>query len=121
MPRLGTRPCSWRRRGRSSATGSDLTKRLGFDEFRIGRSDTNSVLGVLPENTVAGRTGQASAAEVVSVGKRINNRVQLTYEQGLSAAEGTLKLTYRVSRGFQVLARMGYLPGMDAVWRWTFR
>ncbi|HZZ93473.1 MAG TPA: translocation/assembly module TamB domain-containing protein [Usitatibacter sp.] len=102
-------------------TGSDLTKRLGFDEFKIGRADTNSVLGVLPENTVAGRTGQPSAAEVVSVGKRINNRIQLTYEQGIAAAEGTLKLTYRISRPFQVLVRVGYLPGLDAVWRWTFR
>jgi translocation and assembly module TamB len=101
--------------------GSDLTKRLGFDEFKIGRADTNSVLGVLPENTVAGRTGQPSAAEVVSVGKNINKRVQLTYEQGIAAAEGTLKLTYRVSRPFQILVRMGYLPGVDAVWRWTFR
>ena len=70
---------------------------------------------------MAGRTGQPSAADVVSVGKRINDRIQLTYEQGIAAAEGTLKLTYRVSRPFQVLVRVGYLPGLDAVWRWTFR
>jgi translocation and assembly module TamB len=101
--------------------GSDLTKRLGFDEIKIGRSDTNSVLGVLPENTVAGRTGQPAAADVVSVGKRLNNKVQLNYEQGLAAVEGTLKVTYRFTRGFELLARAGYLPGLDAVWRWTFR
>ena len=101
--------------------GSDLTKRFGIDEFKIGRADTNSILGVLPENTVAGRTGQPSAAEVVSVGKNINKKIQLTYEQGLAATEGTLKLTYRVTRPFEVLVRMGYLPGLDAVWRWTFR
>jgi len=101
--------------------GSDLTKRFGIDEFKIGRADTNSILGVLPENTVAGRTGQPSAAEVVSVGKNINKNIQLAYEQGLAATEGTLKLTYRVTRPFQVLLRMGYLPGLDAVWRWTFR
>ena len=95
--------------------------RLGFDEIKIGRSDTNSVLGVLPENTVAGRTGQPAAADVVSVGKRLNNKVQLNYEQGLAAVEGTLKVTYRFTRGFELLARAGYLPGLDAVWRWTFR
>jgi translocation and assembly module TamB len=100
--------------------GSDLTKRLGFDEIKIGRADTASVLGVLPQSTVAGRTGTPSASEVVSVGKRLNNRVQLTYEQGLADAEGALKITYRFSRQFQLLVRAGFLPGVDAVYRWTF-
>jgi translocation and assembly module TamB len=101
--------------------GSDLTRKLGFDEIKIGKSDTNSVLGVLPQNTVAGRTGQPAATDVVSVGKRINNRIQLNYEQGLADAEGTLKIAYRVSRQFHLLARVGYLPGLDAVYRWTFK
>lgn len=101
--------------------GSDLTKKLGIDEVMIGRADTNSVLGVLPQSTVAGRTGTPSASEVLSVGKRLNRNLQLTYEQGLSDVEGTLKVTYRISRQFQLLARVGYLPGLDAVYRWTFK
>ena len=100
--------------------GSDLTKRLGFDEIRIGRADANSVLGVLPQSTVAGRTGTPSAADVVSVGRRLNDRFHLTYEQGLADAEGALKITWRITQQFQVLARAGYLPGLDAVYRWTF-
>jgi translocation and assembly module TamB len=100
--------------------GSDLTKRLGFDEIKIGRADTNSVLGVLPQSTVAGRTRTPSASEVVSVGKRLNDRLHLTYEQGLADAEGALKVTWRISRQFQVLVRAGFLPGLDAVYRWTF-
>ena len=54
--------------------------------MKIGRADTQSVLGVLPQSTVAGRTGSASAAEVVSVGKKLTNNIHLTYEQGLAAA-----------------------------------
>jgi translocation and assembly module TamB len=100
--------------------GGDFTKKLGIDEVRIGRADTNSVLGVLPQSTVAGRTGSPAASEVVSVGKNINRNLQLTYEQGLADVEGALKLTYRVTRQFQLLARAGYLPGIDAVYRWTF-
>lgn len=98
----------------------DLGKKLGFDEVKIGRSDTSSVLGVLPQSTVAGRTGTASAAEVVSVGKRLGRNVVLTYEQGLADAEGALKITWQISQRFQVLARAGFLPGLDAVYRWTF-
>jgi translocation and assembly module TamB len=99
---------------------SDFGKKLGFDEVKIGRSDANSVLGVLPQSTVAGRTGTASASEVVSVGKRLGRNLQLTYEQGLADAEGALKITYTISQKFQVLARAGFLPGLDAVYRWTF-
>jgi len=101
-------------------SSGDFTKKFGIDEVRIGRADTSSVLGVLPQSTVAGRTGTAAAGEIVSVGKHINRNLQLTFEQGLSDVEGALKITYRVSRQFQILARAGYLPGIDAVYRWTF-
>ena len=99
--------------------GSDISKKIGIDEVRIGRPDT--VLGVLPQSTVAGRTGQPAAADVVTVGKRINRNLHLTYEQGLASAEGAMKLAYRISRQFEVIVRGGYLPGLDAVYRWTFK
>ncbi|MGZ5673398.1 MAG: translocation/assembly module TamB domain-containing protein [Usitatibacter sp.] len=103
-----------------TAPGSDIGRMFGFDEVRIGRSDANSVLGVLPQSTVAGRTGTASAADVVSVGKRLGKNVNLTYEQGLADAEGALKISWQISQNFQILARAGFLPGLDAVYRWTF-
>jgi translocation and assembly module TamB len=99
--------------------GSDISKKIGIDDVRIGRPDT--VLGVLPQSTVAGRTGQPAAADVVTVGKRLNDNLHLSYEQGLASAEGAIKLAYRISRRFEILARGGYLPGVDAVYRWTFR
>ena len=101
--------------------GQDLGKKFGLDEVKIGRADTGNVLGVLPENTVAGRTGTPSAAEVVTVGKRLGKDVSLSYEQGLGAAEGALKVAWQISRKFQLLVRAGYLPGVDAVYRWSFR
>ena len=99
--------------------GADITKRIGIDDIKIGRADS-TVLGVLPQSTVAGRTGTASAADVVTVGKRINRELYLSYEQGLADAEGTLKLAWRLTRQFHLLARAGYLPGLDAVYRWSF-
>jgi translocation and assembly module TamB len=78
------------------------------------------VLGALPQSTVAGRTGTASAAEVVSVGRKITNHVHLTYQQGLADAEGAIRVTWEISQKFQLLVRAGYLPGLDAVYRWTF-
>lgn len=101
--------------------GSDLGKKLGLDEVRIGRADTNSILGVLPQSTVAGKTGSASASEVVSVSKKLTRDLHLTYEQGLADAEGALKLSWQITRQFQLLARAGFLPGLDAVYRWSFK
>jgi translocation and assembly module TamB len=100
--------------------GEDFAQKLGFDEVKVGRASTNSVLGVLPESTVAGRIGSASAAESVTVGRSLTRDVHLSYEQELGAAEGTLKLAWKLTRRFELLAREGYLPGLDAVYRWTF-
>jgi len=104
--------------GRSG--GDDLTKRLGFDEVRVGRSDTVSALGVLPQSTVAGKTGTAAAGDVVSIGRRLTKDVYAVYEHGLADAEGALRVTWQITRAFQLLVRAGYLPGVDAVYRWTF-
>ena len=106
--------------GRSDSE-SDIVRRFGFDDVRIGRSDMTTALGVLPQTTVAGRTGTASAAEVVSVGKRLTKDVYVLYEQGLAEAEGALRITWQITKRFQILVRGGYLPGADAVYRWTFR
>jgi translocation and assembly module TamB len=100
--------------------GEDFAQKLGFDEVKVGRASTNSVLGVLPESTVAGRIGSASAAESVTVGRSLTRDLHLSYEQELGAAEGTLKLAWKLTRRFELLAREGYLPGLDAVYRWTF-
>ncbi len=104
----------------SSAPGGDFTKRFGFDEVRIGRPDSASALGTLPQSTVAGKTGSASAADVVTVGKRLTTDVHVIYEQGLADAEGALRVTWQITKKFQLLVRAGYLPGVDAVYRWSF-
>ncbi|MGE5617195.1 MAG: translocation/assembly module TamB domain-containing protein, partial [Bacillota bacterium] len=105
--------------GRGNPSGQ-IAQRFGFDEVKIGRSDTSSVLGTLPQSTVAGRTAQAAATEVVTVGKRLSKNVYVGYEQGLAQAEGALRITWQITQKFQMLLRAGYLPGVDAVYRWTF-
>ena len=57
----------------------------------------------------------------MSVGRRINDKMHISYEQGLSDAEGALRFTWQVTRQFQVLVRAGYLPGLDLVYRWSFK
>jgi translocation and assembly module TamB len=103
-----------------TGSAADITKRIGFDEVKVGRSDTLSALGVLPQSTVAGKTGTAAAGEVVSIGKRLTNDIYIVYEHGLADAEGALRVTWQITQAFQMLLRAGYQPGVDAVYRWTF-
>ena len=103
-----------------NTSGDQIMQRFGFDDVRIGRSDLTSALGVLPQSTVAGKTGTSSAAEVVSVGKRLTKDLYVVYERGLADAEGALRVTWTITQKFQMLVRAGYLPGVDAVYRWTF-
>jgi translocation and assembly module TamB len=103
-----------------NTSADQIMQRFGFDDVRVGRSDLTSALGVLPQSTVAGKTGTSSAAEVVSVGKRLTKDLYVVYERGLADAEGALRLTWQITQKFQMLVRAGYLPGVDAVYRWTF-
>lgn len=92
---------------------------LGIDDLRLGREDSGA-LGTLPQSTVAGRTGQATAAEVVTVGKRLTDDLYVSYRQGLADAEGSLRVAWQLTRNLQIILRAGYLPGIDAVYRFSF-
>jgi 3-dehydroquinate dehydratase-2 len=61
---------------------------------------------------------EAHAKKVV--GKRLHKDVYVIYEQGLAEAEGALRIAWQITDKFQLLLRAGYLPGVDAVYRWTF-
>jgi translocation and assembly module TamB len=93
---------------------------LGIDEVRIG-TDSTSLLGVMRESTVAGRTRSATAADVVTVGAHLTEDIHLSYRQGLADAEGSLRIAWRYSRSLEFILRAGYLQGIDAVYRFSFK
>jgi translocation and assembly module TamB len=105
--------------GRDTPASEKLLGRLGFDDFRLGR-DESGLLGTMPQSTVAGRTRTASAAEVVSVGKRLTDDIYVSYQQGLADAEGSLRVAWQLTRSLQLILRAGHLPGIDAVYRFSF-
>ena len=96
-----------------------LLRGLGLDELNFG-SEEGGALGTLPQSTVAGRTGSASAAEVVSVGKQLTENIHVSYRQGLADAEGSLRVALQFSKSLQFILRAGSDPGVDAVYRFTF-
>ena len=50
---------------------------------------------------MAGRTGTASAAEVVSVGKRLTKDIPIVYGQGVADADEALRLAWQITQALQ--------------------
>lgn len=81
--------------------GADLATRIadsfGLDEFSLRK----------------GRSGDTLDNQILSLGKRLSARAYLNYEQGLSAAQGTLKLSYTLSRSLKLVTRAGIDAAVD--------
>jgi translocation and assembly module TamB len=104
--------------GREVLPAAKIISGLGIDQISVGR-DEKGVLGALPESTVAGKTSTASAAEVLTVGKRLSDKIYVSYRQGLADAEGSLRIAYQFSKSLQFILQAGDRPGVDAAYRFS--
>ncbi|AJP59501.2 hypothetical protein UC34_06540 [Pandoraea vervacti] len=84
--------------------GKRIIKDLGIDEFSIGTSDSG-----LPDDQ-----------QVVKVGKAISDNFALGYEQSLTSAASIVKITWQVSRRWQIALRTGSLSGFDVLFNRRF-
>ena len=69
-----------------------------------------------------GPSGSASTAsgQVVSIGKRLSNRLTLVYEQGLTVATNALRLEYALSRTLTVRVEAGTVSGVGLFYRRSY-
>ncbi|WP_052765692.1 translocation/assembly module TamB domain-containing protein [Pandoraea apista] len=84
--------------------GKRIIKDLGIDEFSIGTSDS----------------GLSDDEQVVKVGKAISDNFALGYEQSLTSAASIVKITWQVSRRWQLVLRTGSLSGFDVLFNRRF-
>ncbi len=92
---------------------------LGIDEVRVGH-DSTSILGTMPQRTVAGSTSASTVKDVVTVGASLTDDIRVTYRQGLADAQGSLLFAYKYSRSLEFILRAGYLQGADVAYRFSF-
>ncbi len=108
--------------GQSDGAAANVFRSLGIDEFgfRSGQSETS----ILPRETIAGTLRSASsgtaAGDFVALGKRINEDLYLTFEQGLSSAAYFVALNYQLTRRLSVIARAGSTTALDLVYTLSF-
>lgn len=78
-----------------SDQGRKITEKLGIDSFNFGSSD-NGLDGT-----------------VIGVGKRLTDRFSVAYEQSLEDVAGVVKVTWTLSRNWEILLRGGSINGAD--------
>ncbi len=83
-----------------------LARAFGLDELSFAGSATNA-------------DGTTSAA-ALTLGKRISNKLYLSYESSLAGAMGTVSMFYDLSRRFTVRARAGEENAIDLIFTTAF-
>ncbi len=106
--------------GQSDAATSTLMRNLGLDEISLRGSQSNSSL--LPRETVAGQLRSSSSAtqEVVALGKRINDKLYLSFEQAITGSSYAVALSYQLTQALSVVGRAGTTNAIDLVWTVAF-
>jgi translocation and assembly module TamB len=107
--------------GQVDQASAGLMRSLGIDQITLQPGQSSGSL--LPRETVAGRlrsSGSTAAADVVAVGKRINDDLYLSFEQALSGAEYFVALNYRLTRQLSLIARAGSTNALDLVYSLAF-
>jgi translocation and assembly module TamB len=70
---------------------------------------------------VSVRGSSEVATRVVAFGKRISNRIYLTYEQGLgTAAQNLVKIDLSLTNRISVRAQTGTISGLGVYYRYSW-
>lgn len=94
-------------RGGRSLTQS-VAQSIGLDDFSVGQR-------------ASGAGADALEGQVVSVGKRLTDRLYVAYDQGLTIATQALRIEYVLSRFFTVAAFAGTTSGVALNFRRSWR
>jgi len=109
--------------GQADGAASNLLRSLGIDQFGI-RSGFAGGTSLLPRETVAGtlrRSSSSSAVgDFVTLGRRINEQLYVSFEQALGGSDYFVALSYQLTRRLSVVARAGSTNALDLVYSLAF-
>ncbi|MDD4977264.1 MAG: translocation/assembly module TamB domain-containing protein [Gallionella sp.] len=134
-----TEKLSWIVLGRApDTTGTDLSLLLAAAEGVMGSGSSGGVTGQLKRTmgidqltvktstSTTGATTQSTTAndplsnQIAVVGKRLSGRAYLSYEQGVTAAVGVTKLTYKLSQRVNIITQAGFENAIDVTYSFRF-
>jgi translocation and assembly module TamB len=106
-----------------------LSQALGVDAIGFGRSPANpantlerSRLGPpgLPSSSGTASSGGTVREEVLSVSKRLNSRLTVSYERGIQGIWNLVRLQYEISNRLSLRAQSGSENAVDLLYFWWF-
>ena len=112
---------SWVVMGRDPASGgasSALLQQAAMALLAGGNSSSGKIAGSLGLDEVGFKGGGDGDAEgaALTMGKRISDKLYLTYEQSLSGAMGIIYIFYDLSRNLTLRAQTGVTSALDLVY-----
>lgn len=104
--------------GDPGSASPSLAERVGLDVFNYGYASNEadrSIQSSMTPKAVAGQSGDANSAEngVVSLGKRINDRLFVSYEKGVRGVWQLLRIQYTLGKGYILRAQTGTENALD--------
>ncbi|MBL8482307.1 MAG: translocation/assembly module TamB domain-containing protein, partial [Rhodocyclaceae bacterium] len=109
--------------GQSGGVSRQLADALGVDQITLTQGDLSaSGLGRGGSRVVGGGdTNAPLASQIFTVGKRLSDKVYLSYEQSLAGAQNIVKLSYHLSRRLEVIGRAGTDNALDLRYSFSFK
>ena len=96
-----------------NASGPGIASTFGLDVLSIRTSQA----GTSGESASAGGSAQDS---VVTLGKRLTERLFISYEQSLRGLQNLVRLQYEITERLSVRARAGTQNGVDLLWTYRY-
>ncbi|MEO6927656.1 MAG: translocation/assembly module TamB domain-containing protein [Casimicrobiaceae bacterium] len=95
--------------GSGRPIGARIAQQIGLDDISLRSADSGPSSGSTP-----------ASGQVVSIGKRLSNRLTLVYEQGLTVASNALRLEYALSRTLTLRVEAGTISGFGIFYRRSY-
>jgi len=110
-----------------SVSGGSFSDKLGLDTLGFGfASDTGQAEGVRDSGAptgLPGAGGQTSAStyqEVVTLGKKLSDKLSISYEQGVRGLFNLLRVQYEINQRLSLRAQTGSENAVDLLYFWSF-
>ena len=116
---------AWLVLGRSAETGAQTD----YAALQVAASALLGAAGGTSQQSFANMVGldeigvaseEGGSTQAVTLGKRLSDRIYVSYEQSLNAALAVLRLEYALTRRLSARAETGTRSGMDLFYRYSF-
>ena len=116
--------------GEDGKRKAGVAERLGFDVFNFGYASNTGVSSGVTENTSptglpgggggSSSSGEGAQREVVTVGKRLSDRLFISYEQGIRGLWNLLRIQYQLTSRLALRGQSGSDTAVDLLYSFTF-